>query len=131
MNSNTPKIVGFDAPLNIAPGAQGVLTMTAPHNFIAKRLVLSVTDTVTLTSADAIIQRLLWNNHELKAGGPIFTSAFPSGFSISGSNGWPIEFDLAVKVADTFQIVLQAPFPNAQIVVGWWITDFGKGSCCA
>jgi hypothetical protein len=130
MNQNRPKLVGFDAPLNLAVGAQGVLTMTAPHNFVAKRLMLVVIDP-TQSEVNAVVDRLLWNNQELKAGGPILTSAFPAGWATTGTNGWPIEFELPVKVADNFSIVITNGIGAAAVTaIAWWITDYGKGGCC-
>lgn len=130
MNQTKPKIVAFDAPLNLPVGAQGLLTMTAPHNFVAKRLMLSVIDNATQNEVNAIVDRLLWNNQELKAGGPILTSAFPAGWAQSGTNGWPIEFELPVKVADNFNIVITNGMGALVVTaIAWWVTDYGMKGC--
>jgi len=129
VNQTKPKIVAFDAPLNLPVGAQGLLTMTAPHNFVAKRLMMHVFDPAQ-NETNAIIDRMLWNNQELKAGGPMLTSAFPSGWVLAGAASWPIEFTLPVKTADNFTIVITNGFSAALVdIVAWWVTDYGMKGC--
>ena len=132
MRDNRAKVVSFNAPLNLAAGAQGVLAMTIPVDFIGKRLVVDCIDAGA--ASICIVDSLTHDNRELKAGGPILSTAFApplvlSAGAVAVSLGKPLEFTEPFIVGQRCVLTVTNATPNPVTVIAYWITAYGDKSC--
>jgi hypothetical protein len=132
MRDNRAKIVAFQPIASLAAGAQAVLAMTIPVDFIGKRLVIDCIDAGA--ASICIVDSLTHDNRELKAGGPIVSTAFAAPAVMSGgvvavALGEPLEFTEPFIVGQRCVLTVTNTTPNPIAVLAYWVTAYGDKSC--